>query len=105
LSNQPDETTSEQFQRRIDSAIDVNTKMAKLMQAGISASSDEATEIMAGHHSWVCEYLASDKATYLLLANKYREDDRFNGIYDEYAKGLAPFMGDAIQAYAEAKLT
>lgn len=105
MAGKHEETTSEQFQKRLEMAIEVNQKMAALMAAGVAATSDEALDVMATHHAWVVEYLAKDQKTYLLLANKYRTDDRFNGIYDEYAKGLATYMGDAIEAYAKARLT
>lgn len=105
MAGKHEETTSEQFQKRLDMATEVNKKMAAFMTSGVAATSDEALEVMAMHHAWVVEYLAKDRKTYLLLADKYRTDDRFNGIYDEYAKGLAAYMGDAIEAYAKKFLT
>jgi hypothetical protein len=105
MAGKNEETTSEQFQKRLEMAIEVNQKMAALLAAGTAATSDEALKVMAMHHEWVVEYLAKDQKTYLLLADKYRTDDRFHGLYEGYAAGLAHYMGDAIEAYAKARLT
>lgn len=105
LKNKHEETTTEQFAARLESAIGVNRKMAEFMANGVPADSEEVLEIMETHHGWVVEYLRRDQSTYLKLADKYRTDNRFSGIYNEYREGLAHYMGDAIEAYALARLT
>lgn len=105
MAGQHEETTTEQFAARLKTAVDVNQKMAAFMKDGVPADSEEVLDVMAEHHGWVVEYLRRDQKTYLLLANKYRTDSRFDGIYSEYGDGLAKYMGDAAEAYALARLT
>lgn len=105
MAGQHEETTTEQFAARLRTAVDVNKKMAEFMENGTPADSEEVLDVMSEHHGWVTEYLRRDQKTYMLLAKKYRTDNRFAGIYDEYRDGLALYMGDAIEAYALARLT
>jgi hypothetical protein len=104
MSGKEEETTTEQFQKRLDMAISVNKRLAALQERGVPANSEDALDIIADHHQWVQEYLAKDQKTYLLLADKYRSDHRFEGLYNEYYPGLSHYMGDAIEAYAKARL-
>ncbi len=105
MSKRPEETTSEQFERRLIVAIDVNKKMAAFMADGVPVDSEDVLDVMSDHHDWATEYLKKDRTTYLRLAHKCRTDDRFEGIYGQYAAGLSQYMADAIEAYANARLT
>jgi hypothetical protein len=101
----PEETTTEQFARRLVLAAEINQKLAALKAAGTSHESEEVQDLIAKHHSWAIEFIPKDRTTYIKLANKYRNDDRFDGLYNQYAEGLARYMGDAIEVYANSKLT
>jgi uncharacterized membrane-anchored protein YjiN (DUF445 family) len=105
MSKRPDETTSEQFERRLVVAAETNKKLVEFMKAGVPASSEEVLDVVANHHDWTTEFIRRDQSTYLKLANKYRTDDRFEGLYKSYADGLAAYLADAIEAYALARLT
>lgn len=99
-----EETTTEQFARRLVLATEINTKLAAAMAAGTSHESEEVLELISKHHSWAVEFIPKDKGTYLKLASRYRTDDRFEGLYNQYAQGLAKYMADAMEAYAHAHL-
>lgn len=99
-----EETTSEQFARRLELAISVNRRLAVLMEEGAPVEDPRVQECIKDHHSWVTEYIKRSRSAYLVVADKYRTDDRFPGLYKSYKEGLAEYMGDAIQYYAEQNL-
>lgn len=100
-----EQTTSEKFEERLIAAANINKKIAALMADGVDPTDDRVLEELKAHHRWVIEYLRRDKKTYTLLGNRYISDDRFEGVYREYAEGLAAYMGTGIIAYAEKFLT
>ena len=100
----PEETTTEQFERRLVLAAEINQKLAAALAAGTSYESEEVQQLIGKHHSWAVEFIPKDKKTYLKLAARYRSDARFDGLYRQYADGLASYMADAMEVYANSQL-
>ncbi len=74
-------------------------KLASVMPFG--PKSREAQELIAQHYNGLRTFYEPNLEMYRGLANMYVDDPRFRAYYDRFAKGLAVFMRDAMNYYAD----
>lgn len=81
---------------------------AQAIASGVAALMDcdpadpEVQKLVARHYRWVNFFWDCDLRSYRELGRMYVEDPRFAANYDKIRPGLAVFMRDAIQVYADA---
>lgn len=81
---------------------DATRQMAGLM--GRDPADPEVQAAIAKHHAWIENFYTAPAELYAGLGQMYADDPRFRATYDAYAPGLADFMRDAMQIYADTAL-
>lgn len=82
----------------------VTADLAAAMAAGSPVDDPGVQAIITRHHAWVSHFWTPGKDAYIGLGRMYVDDERFTATYDAVAPGLAPYLRDAIAAYATANL-
>jgi DNA-binding transcriptional MerR regulator len=80
----------------------VAEKLASLMDQPVDAP--EVQEAVARHHTWIENFYPAPAAVYRGLGQKYAEHPEFRAFYDQYAPGLADYMRQAIELFADTQL-
>lgn len=83
----------------------IATELAALMSSGAHPGDGEVQNLVARHYAWVSQFWAPDAAAYRGLGAMYVSDERFRATYDAYVSGLAAFLRDAIEVFADANFT
>ena len=76
-------------------------EIAKAFKVGESATGPEMQKLIAKHYEGLRTFYDPNPELYRGLGEMYVADERFTAFYDRYAPGLAPFMRDAMIAYAD----
>ena len=79
---------------------EISRNLATLFLAGLETSSPEVQAQISEHYKWVCAFWTPNRDAYIGLGQLYVDDERFTATYEVYAKGLAPFICDAIQFWS-----
>ena len=82
----------------------ITRRMGDLLQSGELAESVAAQSLIAEHYHWICAFWTPNLESYQGLGHLYVDDPRFAATYEAIAPGLARFMCDAMEAWAERNL-
>lgn len=82
----------------------INAELAACLQADLAPSEPRVCAAVARHYRWVCEGWTPDRAGYVGLGAMYVQDARFTAFYDSEMPGLAAYLADAMEVWAEANL-
>ncbi|WP_299461361.1 MerR family transcriptional regulator [uncultured Microscilla sp.] len=80
---------------------EIEQLLAELMQANQAVGSLVVQNTIAQHYAHICEFWTPNCEQYRGLGKMYVEDARFTAHYDQYAKGLAAFICEAIGVYCD----
>ncbi|MFC1547062.1 TipAS antibiotic-recognition domain-containing protein [Candidatus Neomarinimicrobiota bacterium] len=81
-------------------------EIAGLLAGVMDRSPDDAEvqELIARHHAHIERFYPCDGKTYVGLGQLYMEHADFRAHYDRYRPGLADFLKEAMEWYAENRL-
>jgi MerR family transcriptional regulator, thiopeptide resistance regulator len=88
-----------------DDAAAVTNRIADLYDAGVPASDPRVVDAVDGHYRLVSRFWTPDRESYTGLGQMYVDDPRFAKNYEDVRPGLTAYLRDAMQAYADARLT
>ena len=77
-------------------------EMAELID--LPPESPEVQKLVKRHHAWIENFWAPNAESYKGLGKMYTENPEFREFYDKYKTGLADFMCEAMEYYADAEL-
>jgi DNA-binding transcriptional MerR regulator len=77
----------------------ITREMASLI--GKDPRSVEVQTAIAKHYAYISNFYEVTEEIFRGLGKMYVEDERFTATYEKYAKGLAGFMNEAMQAYCD----
>ncbi|MFD9811728.1 MerR family transcriptional regulator [Streptomyces sp. NPDC059080] len=80
-------------------------RMAEFMVAGTPVTAPEVQAETDAHYRGVCRFWTPNADAYRGLAATYVDDPRFRGNFDRIAEGLAGYLREAMEVYAEARLS
>ena len=80
-------------------------RLAALKRQGVPAGADATQALVADHHGWLARFWTADREAYAGIAELYAHDDRFRVHIDDVEPGLASYLRDAMQVYAEQRLS
>jgi DNA-binding transcriptional MerR regulator len=83
------------------SSHDLMIEIAECFKSGMPAAGKEMQELIARHYEGLRTFYDPNPEMYRGLGEMYVADPRFTAFYDKYAEGLAPYMRDAMIAYAD----
>lgn len=83
---------------------EVTAAIAALFTSGAPTAAPEVQELVGQHHAWVSAFWTPDRQAFIALGRGYVEDARFTATYDAIAPGLASYLCDAMEIWAEANL-
>ena len=75
------------------------------LESGAAPGDAPVQALIAAHYAWVTAFWTPNRSAYVGLGRMYVDDPRFAANYDAVAPGLAVFMRDAIEAWAEVNLS
>lgn len=78
-------------------------ELAEVFRAGVPVDDPRTQALVERHHRWFCRFWTPTWETYVCIGNMYVEDARFTAHYDEHAPGLAVYLRDAMQVYAQSQ--
>ena len=82
----------------------INRELAACLQAGLEPGSPRVQDAVARHYRWVCASWTPNRSAYLGLGAMYVQDPRFTAFYDSETPGVAAYLAEAMQIWAEANL-
>ncbi|MCP2358923.1 DNA-binding transcriptional MerR regulator [Nonomuraea thailandensis] len=100
-----DTASHEEIERMQQEATAGMIRMAELMAAGTAADDPAVLAVLDGHYRQMTRFWTPSAAEYTRLGRMQAEDERFRANYERVAEGLAAYMGDAMAAYARARLS
>lgn len=83
---------------------EITRRLGSALESGASSSDPHVQGLIAEHYSWVSAFWTPSREAYIGLGRMYVDDPRFAAHYDAVASGLAVFVRDAIEPWAEANL-
>ncbi|MDN5203708.1 MerR family transcriptional regulator [Fulvivirgaceae bacterium BMA10] len=81
---------------------EINQLLADLMD--LQPSDERVQKAIALHHQYMNTFYEVSKEGYRGLGKMYVEDARFTAYYEKYRKGLAMFIHQAIEVYADSEI-
>lgn len=78
----------------------ITREMAALI--GKNPKSAEVQTVIAKYYTYLSNFYEVTEEIFRGLGRTYIEDERFTATYEKYAKGLATFMNEAMQAFCDA---
>ena len=82
----------------------ITKAIAEAFRDGYPASEPAVQEYVADHYNWICAFWTPNKDSYIGLGQMYVADPRFTDHYNNFAEGLAPYMAQAMEIYANSTL-
>ena len=82
----------------------IHLAFAAAMAAGAKPGDAQVQALAARHYAWVCRAWKPNRAAYIGLGQMYVSHPDFRSTYDAVRPGLAEYLAQAMQLYAEAKL-
>ena len=79
-------------------------KVADCMEKGLSPTSDQVQRLIKKHHTFTEQFNHATKKVYTALADLYEEHPEFRKQLDPIHPELAPFLANAMKAFAEREL-
>jgi DNA-binding transcriptional MerR regulator len=80
----------------------VAKQLASLMDQPVE--SPNVQEAIARHHAWIENFYPAPAAVYRGLGQMYAEHPEFRAFYEQYAPGLADYMRQAMELFADSQL-
>lgn len=80
-------------------------RLAELMVAGIPPSDPAAQDEIDWYYRAANQYGGINAATFAAIGEALMDNEPTRAIFDHVAEGLAPYQGDAMAAYAQARLS
>lgn len=81
---------------------EINKALAAAME--LQPADKKVQELIDAHYEMMGKYFDVTPKIYQCMGDMYVNDERFTAYYDQYRKGLALFLRDAIHAFCEAKV-
>ncbi len=78
--------------------------LAALMTEGVEVTDPRVQALVRRHYDQIAVFWTPSKEAYVGLGQMYVDDERFTATYDAFAPGLAPYLRDAMAAFAETQL-
>ena len=83
----------------------LNEALVNAIKNKVSPGSPEVQELIQRHYSWVGQVWTPTRASYIGLGKMYIEHPDFNDFYNAYHPGLTVYLVEAMQIFAQHKLT
>ncbi|TVY09018.1 MerR family transcriptional regulator [Paenibacillus cremeus] len=83
---------------------EINKAMTVVLRSGAAPDSAETQAIIQKHFTWLNHFYVPTKEVYAGLGQLYCDHPDFRKLYDAYDSGLAEYMRDAMQVYADRNL-
>lgn len=85
---------------------EIHRRLAALRAEGLGVDSAEAQEVVAGHYAIIASVWGAvpTAEAYKGLGELYTDDPAFTATFDEVARGLAAYLREAMDHYADANL-
>ncbi len=80
---------------------DITKEMADLFKSGKSIDNEKVQNVIEKHYQYINQFYDAPIKMYRNLGHMYVDDPRFTAYYDNFAKGLAVFVRDAIGYYCD----
>lgn len=93
--------TKSQWQEIKEEGTEISRGLAEALKAGLSADSAEAQAWVQRHFCWLNHFYTPTKEVYLGLAELYVENPEFTAHYEAYAPGLAQFLRQGMNVFAQ----
>lgn len=91
---------------RIGAELDaILRELAMEIVQGARPEDSTAQALIARHVAWLCHYWTPDRASYAALGKMYVEHPDYQAFYSRFHPGLAAFLAEAMQVYADAQLS
>lgn len=78
--------------------------IAALMLAGAKADSPDVQVWISKHYAYVCQFWTPTRIAYKSLALTYTVDPAFKATYESYEQGLALYIQQSINIWADQNL-
>ncbi|MFI8102580.1 MerR family transcriptional regulator [Streptomyces sp. NPDC086023] len=92
--------TKEDWQRFMAEHEGIARRIAALMEEGVPAGSEAATDLAEEHRGWIGHSYDCSYEMHRCLGEMYVADPRFTATYDRIRPGLAVYLREAIDANA-----
>lgn len=79
----------------------VGEGLAACMAEGVAPGDDRTQELVARHYATIAVFWTPNRESYRGLGQMYVDDERFTATYDAFTPGLAVYLRDAIDIWAE----
>lgn len=97
--------SADQWRRSKQQGEEVTQQLAKALEKGAEADSDEVQALVAQLHKWVSQFWTPDRESYIRLGQLYIDHPEMKAHYEGYHRGLAAFLAEAMKCYAERNLS
>lgn len=74
------------------------------LEKGTAVSAPAVQKIIQLHFEWLCHFWTPNREAYTALGRLYVEHEGFRKFYEPFHPTLAPYLAEAMKAYAENKL-
>lgn len=75
--------------------------LAACLAEGLAPDDERTQALVARHHAQIATFWTPDRESYRGLGQMYVDDERFTATYDAFTPGLAVYLRDAIEVWAE----
>jgi len=82
----------------------IGESLAACVADDVPVDSPRVQALVARHHAQIALFWTPNRVSYTGLGQMYVDDPRFTATYDEFARGLAPYLRDAMAVFAQATL-
>lgn len=96
--------SDEKWQAVKQQAAEASERIAELLREGVPATDPRTIEAVDAHYRWLLHFWTPDRESYTGLGRLYADDERFTAFYDRIEPGMAPYLAEAMAAYAEQRL-
>ncbi|MFW6090258.1 MAG: MerR family transcriptional regulator [Actinomycetota bacterium] len=96
--------TRDDWARFRDETDAVVRRIAELFDADVPAGDERMLDAMEEHYRLICLFWTPNREAFIGLGRLYVDDERFARNYETVRSGLAAYMRDAMEAYANARL-
>lgn len=80
-------------------------KLADLMTVGVTATSEQALDVIAEHHAAVCQFWSPSAEAYRALGSMYVDDPLQRSFVETIHPALPEWLAEGIAAYAEHRMS
>lgn len=88
-----------------DEAEALHAECQRVLALNLPVDAPEVVAVIDRHYRWICNFWTPNAQAYRGLGEMYRDDPRFRAFYDGYDVKLAPYLAEAMSAYAAVRLS